>query len=632
MMKWLPAPRDFRAALQTAMQVSEPVERIERIASLAQYELGFVDTIQLSRALDSFTAEVSSGFSRVRLALLASATVEHLVPAIRVAGVRRKLLIDVHTGTYGQYRQDLLNPSSALYRFAPEMVLFSLTARETIAGVRLMATAGEVDKVITRSIDELRLLWRRAREAFKATIIQQTFLDASEPLFGSFDRLMPGAPRRVIARLNDRVCEAAALDGISVLDIAGVSARDGLDEWFDRARWFQAKQEIAPQAAPAYGEQLARVVAAQRGLSKKCLVLDLDNTLWGGVIGDDGLPGIVLGEGSPAGEAHLALQRYSKQLKERGIILAVCSKNDPAIAEAAFENHPDMLLKRSDIAVFVANWNDKVDNLKAVAAKLNIGIDSLVFVDDNPAERDRMRQALPMVAVPELPMDVSDYVPCLAEAGYFEAVSFTSEDQQRAGYYAANTARESARGSAQSMDEFLDRLEMSLEFGPFAAVDVARLTQLINKTNQFNLTIRRYTSNDVAGFVTAPDVLTLQFRLSDRYGDNGLVSAMIFRPTDESSAVLELDTWVMSCRVFGRQVEHEAMNIAVEAARHRGARTIFATYLPTERNGLVRELYSELGFTAVKQCATTNGATRWVLDLADYAPRHTYIARKSAYD
>jgi len=492
-MKWLPTPRDFRAALQTAMHVTEPVERIERIASLAQHDLGFVDTIQLSRALDSFTTEVSSGFSRVRLALLASATVEHLVPAIRVAGVRRKLLIDVHTGTYGQYRQDLLNPSSALYRFAPEMVLFSLTARETIAGVRLMATAGEVDKVITRSIDELRLLWRRAREAFKATIIQQTFLDVSEPLFGSFDRLMPGAPRRVIARLNDRVCEAAALDGISVLDIAGVSARDGLDEWFDRARWFQAKQEIAPQAAPAYGEQLARVVAAQRGLSKKCLVLDLDNTLWGGVIGDDGLPGIVLGEGSPAGEAHLALQRYSKQLKERGIILAVCSKNDPAIAEAAFENHPDMLLKRSDIAVFVANWNDKVDNLKAVAAKLNIGIDSLVFVDDNPAERDRMRQALPMVAVPELPMDVSDYVPCLAEAGYFEAVSFTSEDQQRAGYYAANIARESARGSAQSMDDFLDGLEMSLEFGPFAAVDVARLTQLINKTNQFNLTIRRYT-------------------------------------------------------------------------------------------------------------------------------------------
>ena len=252
----------------------------------------------------------------------------------------------------------------------------------------------------------------------------------SEPLFGGYDRMVPGAPATVIARLNDQLCEAAARDGVLILDVARASQRDGIDAWFDVGRWLQGKLEIAPQAAPLYGDLAARILAAQRGLSKKCLVLDLDNTLWGGVIGDDGLDGIVLGEGSAAGEAHLALQHYAKQLKERGVILAVCSKNDAKIAEAAFRDHPEMVLRRSDFAAFQANWDDKAQNLKAIAARLNIGVDSLVFVDDNPIERARVRQSLPMVAVPELPDDPAHYVRCLADAGYFEAVAFTADDRE----------------------------------------------------------------------------------------------------------------------------------------------------------------------------------------------------------
>ena len=239
--------------------------------------------------------------------------------------------------------------------------------------------------------------------SFNATIIQQTFLDVTESVFGSYDRLVPGAPARVIKLLNDQLSRAAAQDGVLLLDVARASERDGIDAWFDTGSWLHGKLEIAPEAAPLCGDMIARIVAAQRGLSKKCLVFDLDNTLWGGVIGDDGLEGLVLGEGSAVGEAHLALQRYAKQLKERGVILAVCSKNDPAIAEAAFNEHPEMLLKRSDISAFVANWNDKAENLKAIAARLNIGLDSLVFVDDNPVERARIRQGLPLVAVPNCP-------------------------------------------------------------------------------------------------------------------------------------------------------------------------------------------------------------------------------------
>jgi FkbH-like protein len=629
MIDWLPAPADFRCALRTALAAPHSADRLDTLAALAQHRLGFVEVIQLDRALGQVSGAPTPGFVPIRLAVLASATVDHLAPAIRVAGLRRQLRIEVQIGPYGQYRQELLDATSALHQFRPQIVLFSLTAREAIARIPLTATAAAVDATIDRSIDEVRALWRKARETFNAAVIQQTFLNVADPLFGSYDRSVPGAPSQVIARLNGRLGEAAATDGVLLLDIARASERDGLDAWFDLTRWLQGKLEIAPQAAPAYGELLTRIIAAQRGLSKKCLVLDLDDTLWGGVIGDDGLEGIVLGEGSAAGEAHLALQRYAKQLRERGVILAVCSKNDPATAEAVFHDHPEMLLKRSDIGAFVANWEDKATNLELIADQLNIGMDSLVFVDDNPAERARIRQSLPMVTVPELPADAAQYVRCLADAGYFEAVAFTSEDRQRGEQYAVNASREALLKSSESLDDFLRGLEMTVVCGPFQAVDLARVTQLINKTNQFNPTTRRYSAQDVAGFSDSERYLTLQFRLLDRFGDNGLVSAMILRPDDQEPDILDIDTWIMSCRVFGRQLEWEAMNIAVEAARRRGARRLRADFLPTPKNGVVSELYPTLGFTRVPEGPPVARATRWLLCLPDYVVRQTHIARRS---
>jgi len=627
MMSWLPIAPDFRGDLRTALDSTEPVYCLENLAALAAYRLGFLETVQLDRAYGRSDLKQAPGFLPMRLAVLASSTVDHLLPAIRVAGLRRRLLIDVQSGGYGQYRQDLLDPTSALHQFAPQAVLFSLTAKEAISAIPLTATAAEVEETIAGLIEELRSFWRKAREICSGVILQQTFLDVTEPLFGSFDRFVPGAPARVVARLNDRLCEAAAQDGVLLLDVARASERDGIDAWFEAGRWLQGKLEIAPQAAPVYGDMVARILAAQRGLSKKCLVLDLDNTLWGGVIGDDGIEGIVLGEGSAAGEAHLALQHYAKRLKERGVILAVCSKNDPGIAEAVFHDHPEMVLRRSDIAAFLANWDDKAKNLKAIATRLNIGIDSLVFVDDNPVERARVRQSLPMVAVPELPEDAAQYVRCLADAGYFEAVSFTLEDRDRAQQYAENAERDALFESAQSMDEFLRGLKMSVRFGPFTAVDQPRVVQLINKTNQFNTTTRRYTSEKIAILTNLHSALTLQFRLLDRIGDNGLVSAMILRPTPEDEDVLEIENWVMSCRVFGRQLEHEAMNIAVEAARQRGARALVAEYIATSKNNVISALYSSLGFAAVNQTVSTSGATRWFLDLADYVTQNTHIVR-----
>jgi FkbH-like protein len=625
MMNWLPIARDFRGDLRAALDQAKPTDALEGLASLAACRLGFLETVQLDRALARLGLKEAPGFLPVRLAVLASSTSDHLPPAIRVAGLRRKLLIDVHAGTYGQYRQDLLDPASTLHRFQPQAVLFSLTAREAIAGIALAATAAEVDNGIARFTAELRSLWRKAREIGDAAVIQQTFIDVSEPVFGGYDRIVPGAPATIIARLNDQVCEAAARDGVLILDVARASQRDGIDAWFDVGRWLQGKLEIAPQAAPLYGDLAARILAALRGLSKKCLVLDLDNTLWGGVIGDDGLDGIVLGEGSAAGEAHLALQHYAKQLKNRGVILAVCSKNDAKIAEVAFRDHPEMVLRRSDIAAFQANWDDKAQNLKAIASRLNIGVDSLVFVDDNPVERARVRQSLPMVAVPEMPDDPAHYVRSLADAGYFEAVAFTADDQSRAEQYAANAEREALLETAESMDDFLRGLKMTAVYGPFTAVDHARVVQLINKTNQFNTTTRRYAGHEIARMMEDPKAVTLQFRLLDRVGDNGLVSTMILRPTRADDEVLEIENWVMSCRVFGRELEFEAMNIAVDAARERGVRALVADYTPTAKNDVISKLYPSLGFTEVAQPASAKGTTRWRLHLADYVTRDTHI-------
>lgn len=600
-----------------------------RLAELAQPRLGFLETIQIDNALRQIP-DAGEGFSRIRVAVLSSCTVDHLLPAIRVAGLRRRIFFDIYKGGFGQHRQELLDPASPLRAFGPDVILLSLTARETIGGVALGATADEAESVVTRATEDLCELWRSARDTFNALVVQQLFLDVYESLFGSYDRLVPGSPTRLVTRLNERIVEAASQNRVLLLDVARASARDGIDAWFDVARWLQGKIEIAPQAAPAYGEFFSRVIAAQRGQSRKCLVLDLDNTLWGGVIGDDGLEDIVLGEGSALGEAHLALQRYAKLLKARGVILAVCSKNELAVAEAAFRDHPEMVLRRSDIAAFVANWDDKAQNLRTIAQQLNIGLDSLVFVDDNPVERARVRESLPMVAVPELPTDPAHYVRCIADAGYFEAVGFTSEDRDRADQYAANAEREALRSASQGMEAFLHGLDMTLEFGPVAPVDLARVTQLINKTNQFNMTARRYSAEEVARFANAPENLVLQFRLVDRFGDNGLVSVMIMRSLLDDPKALEIDTWVMSCRVFGRQLEFEAMNIAVEFARGRGVQRLRADYVPTEKNAVVSDLYAALGFSQLLGSAQARNVSRWLVQIDEYVTRQTFITRRTS--
>lgn len=620
---------EFRKQLDS-LQGLDSAARLRTLCSIAKEDLDYVQTLTLDRAMDSISKADAKAYIDIRLAICGSSTMNHLMPAIRVAGLRRGLFIHGHIGNFGQYRQEMLDINSATHGFAPDIVLLAPTAADVIGGIALLVDRATADESVDASIAELRSLWRTVKERMRATVIQQGIIDSTYPLFGSHERLIPGAPRRLISLANYRLSEAALEDDVRWLDIPAAIAHDGLDKWFDVRNWFQAKVEIAPPAAKDYGELVARLIAAEFGLSKKCLVMDLDNTLWGGVVGDDGVDGIVLGEGSAVGEAHLALQKYARLLKERGVILAVCSKNEWDTVSEVFDTHPEMHLKKSDIAAFAVDWEDKALNIEKLSKQLNIGLDSMVFIDDNPAERARVRGTLPMVAVPELPEDPSYYVQAVAAEGYFEAINITNEDIQRTKLYRANTERRAFEASATSIDEFLSELEMAMRFDSLRSVDLSRASQLINKTNQFNTTTRRVTTDALSDWSSDERSMILVFRLGDKFGDHGLVSVMVFRPHSLESDTLELTSWVMSCRVFGRQLESAAMNVAVELAKSRGMERFLADYIPTPKNAVIKALFENLGFTKVEQ--SPDGTSRWSLKLTDYDPAHTHIKRDSPHE
>ena len=343
------------------------------------------------------------------------------------------------------------------------------------------------------------------------------------------------------------------------------------------------------------------------------MVLDLDNTLWGGVIGDDGLEGIKLGQGSSSGEAFVAIQTMALQLRSRGIILAVCSKNEEDVARLPFREHPDMVLREDHIAVFQANWSDKAANLRTIASTLNIGLDALVFLDDNPAERMQVRTALPLVGVPELPDDPALYPRALAAAGYFEAVAFSEEDRNRADYYRVNSQRAQALSSSGDLGGYLASLDMVCSIGRVDALSRSRVAQLINKSNQYNLTTRRYSETEVELAENDPARHAIQLRLVDRFGDNGIISVII---TDKADETWTIDTWLMSCRVLGRRVQEAALGHLATAAVSEGAKRLVGRYIPSARNRMVAGHYQSLGFVLVE--TSLDGKTEWRLDLADY--------------
>lgn len=603
---WLPEDPDWASRLELARS-AEQANAIESLVALASRRIDFIQTARLDRAVQrvaTYAREALKSTPLVRLALLGSSTLTHLIPGIRVGGLRRGIWIDIYEAPYGTYRQEVEDSSSGLHAFRPDIILLSIDAYHIQGG------HGESAE---DAVTALRDWWRIAIQSFKCTVIQQAVLPIFRPMLGNNEHRYPPSPLSFVAKLNARIRDLCDQEGVQILAIDSVAAMDGISEWHDESLWHRSKQEIHPRVSHVYGDQVARLIAAIRGRSFKCLVLDLDNTLWGGVIGDDGLAGIEIGQGSAVGEAHLAFQRYAWRLAQRGVILAVCSKNDEANALEAFDRHPEMLLRREHIACFLANWNDKASNLRQIAKQLNIGVDSLVFVDDNPFERNLIRQELPEVAVPELPDDPALYAACIAAAGYFEGLSITAEDEERTKLYRANIEREQLRESVTDMASYLASLRMELRYGHFGEVDLPRIVQLINKTNQFNLTTQRYAAPEVQAMMNDRAVLPLQFRLLDRFGDNGIIGLVVGKLNDELD--LDLDTWLMSCRVLGRQVEAAMLNVVVNRARQLGAVALIGTYRPTAKNAMVKDHYLKLGF---EQTGDNNGETTWRMPVQSF--------------
>ena len=590
-------------------------EAARGLISLANSRIDFVQTIKLDRALRQFGSQLEPYLNRtrpVRLGLVGSSTLSHLVPAIRVAALRRGFSVEVCEGHFGTYHQDLADADSELCRFKPDVVLIALDAHHLAAGDSRSCDV---------SLSVIRSCWDLARNHLGATVIQQTVLPVFPHLLGNNEQEMSSSPANMVREINQTLRVSAAEAGVHLLAVDDMAQQFGSRALFDPALWHRSKQEIHPAAAPLWGDHVGRILAALRGLSFKCLVLDLDNTLWGGVVGDDGIDGILLGQGNAVGEAHIAFQRYAAQLASRGIILAVCSKNEDATARAVFERHPEMVLRMKNIACFVANWQDKAENLRQIARTLNIGIDALVFADDSPFERNLIRQELPEVAVPELPEDPALFANSLAAAGYFEGLAITGEDQERNRQYQANAERDRLREGVADMAAYLRSLEMQLIWTPFDSIGLSRIVQLINKSNQFNLTTRRYSQEQVAAMKADRQWVTFQLRLIDRFGDNGMISVLIGRIAGDRT--LELDTWLMSCRVLGRQVEEATLNLIVQHAAAGGLERIVGFYVPTAKNGMVKEHFARLGF-ALTQTAE-DGSTIWSLNVASYEPKTTFI-------
>jgi FkbH-like protein len=626
---WLPECHDLNDRIATARSIEDSSCRLAAFKRLAHFDHDFSSTIRIDRHLQQLRKSQRNSvdqFQNVRLAVLSTSTTNHLTAGVRVAGIGRNLLIDIYEPPYGQVRQEVVDPSSGMHSFAPHAVLFAADPY-SLFGVAPDPSEnnGRAAQIVEAAVESLRIQWLKVREIFNAIVIQQLPFNPFFPLLGENEFRLPGSAFSLIRTFQERLRAAANDEGIDIIDLETWAQRQGLAAWHSPSLWHRSKQEIHPTIAPLYGDLVARILAARYGKAAKCLVLDLDNTVWGGVIGDDGMEGIVIGQGSATGEGYLSFQSYAKQLARRGIILAVCSKNDEAIARKPFVEHPDMVLRLDDIACFVANWEDKATNIRRIARELNIGMDSLVFADDNAFERELVRTETPDVRVPELPDDAAGFPQSLAEAGYFECISLTRDDMAKTDQYRANVQRQALLHQETDLAAYLGGLKMTMKYGPFDETGIGRITQLINKTNQFNLTTRRYAEPEIRKLLDDPKFITMQVRLADRLGDSGVIS-IIIGTLNEPDKTLSINTWLMSCRVLGRQVEYAALNVLVELARKRGVEAIIGEYIPTERNNMVKNHYAGLGFSPI---INTDRAFLSSLKLSSFKPFSTYIEIQS---
>ena len=623
MLSWLPKPpENFRDRLKTLLAESAPSALLNSLAALATHDLDPTKTRSLSQSATgvlkclSSDAVEAAGFQRVHVRILAEWTGDHLVAPLIVAGLRRRIIFDVMLGDYGALHQALMSGDDAGPR--SHFVVFLLDVSRRLERAQSAGTATESDQWVQAQLADISELARLAVDKWGATPIFHNFIPAHAPLFGNHEFVIGTGALACTRLINAGMLAAARAGKMLLWDLESLAADVGRDRLSDVRLWHQAKMLISPDASGVAMDQLAALMGAAIGRSHKVLVLDLDNTLWGGVIGDDGIDGIRLGPGSGEGEAFVAFQRYAQSLRSRGILLAVASKNTHEICAAAIREHPEMVLKMEDFVCFRANWTNKADNLIEIAKQLSLGLDSLVLFDDSAAERALIRRELPMVAVPEVPVDPAHYIECLARARYFDAISLSAEDVKRNELYRQNEQRSAAIADTRDLSGFLRSLQMKITLRDFNKTDLPRITQLVNKTNQFNLTTRRYAEMDMRAVLDDADAIRLSARLEDKFGDSGLISVVIANRSSCGKGFV-IDTWLMSCRVLARNVEHALMKSVVHLARDRGAEFLLGYYRPTPKNKMVETFYADMGFAPHEGVdVTAPGASWWRLDLSGY--------------
>lgn len=554
----------------------------------------------------------------VKVALLGDTATQFLATAIKGWGVERGYRIELFEAEYNQVERQFMYPTSDLHQFDAQYIVVFQSTHKWNEHYSLLTTEKQ-GALADNRLDFVAQIC----DSTNAKIIYFNYPEIEDTVFGSYANKVESSFTYQVRKMNYELMKLSEeKQNLFICDIAGLQNKLGRDTMFDAMVYTTTEMILSLDAIPYVSSRVMDIICALQGKFKKCIILDLDNTLWGGVIGDDGLEGIQLGHGLGIGKAFTEFQMWVKKLKNRGIIVCICSKNDEDKAKEPFEKHPDMVLRLDDISVFMANWETKVDNIRQIQQILNIGFDSMVFIDDNPFERNMVRENVPGVTVPEMPEDPSCYLEYLYSLNLFETASYSLADKDRTKQYQVQAKRAAFSKSFTNEADFLKSLNMVSKVEGFTKFNIPRVAQLSQRSNQFNLRTVRYTESDIENMQKDEKCFPLTFTLEDKFGDNGLIAVVIMKELDGES--LFVDTWFMSCRVLKRGMENFTLNNMVEVAKKHGYKRIIGEYLPTPKNGMVADHYAKLGFVQMLEEATS----RWSLELETYKNMECYINKR----
>lgn len=557
----------------------------------------------------------------LNVALLGDTATQFLATGIKGMGIEKGFHINLYEADYNQIEAQIIDDTSDLYKFDPGYVIIFQSSHKLLSKYNELQSEEERCGLADSRIDFIKNICSKVT----CRIIYYNYPEIDDRIFGNYSNHVKSSFIYQIRKLNfDLMNLTESIPHLFVCDLSSVQNKFGRNMAFSPSIYTTTEMVLSLDIIPYIASQTVDIITAAQGKLKKCLILDLDNTLWGGVIGDDGIENIQLGEGIGIGKAYTEFQYWIKKLKNRGIILAVCSKNDEEIAKEPFEKHPDMVLRMEDISLFVANWNNKADNIRYIQSILNIGFDSMVFLDDNPFERNLVRDNLPEVVVPELPEDPAEYLEYLYGLNLFETVSYSIQDVERTKQYQEEAKRTLSQKEYVNVDDYLNSLQMQSEVKAFDKFTIPRVAQLSQRSNQFNLRTVRYTDSELIQMKDNPDFISFVFTLDDKFGNNGIIGVIILEQKDRETFFV--NTWFMSCRVLKRGMENFMLNTIVKYAKLHGFEKITSEYIPTVKNKMVENLYLELGFSALE-----DSDNHFILPLDNYVPLKTHIEEKNGY-